>query len=439
MYRREPLENTIINTLNSKAEEIKPRGGMGERVKSAVLSGTQQSRSIPRRPMRLYGYVAAVLLLFVSINTVYAGNISQAIKGLFGKTPVYSTTVEGKAYYLKNPVTLNKNLTLDSFMASEGRMEMGFETNLGIQFFKHMKVVPKGNTDTPYFVGGFAEDRKNHYLFSLTNETNHIKPIKAFDLLVDGKTYTVTLDEAESPGSNGIFTASKSNTINLVSVGANSTDKNGKRMVQLIASFTNKNIKLTALGEPVDKKVIARYEQREGGLINSKTEDNTKAIYATDKSGSKYKLIAPSDAKVQPVTIFETGAATDSPITIKLPALLATYEKSVSVTKVNIPKNGEKNLNQVVDLIAQKTVIKSIKRTSPTSAVLTFQLNTGANKNIAIRSFDMSSGNIKKYSAEFDDDKAVVTLELNKGVDALDLYISWPEFVMNGNWTIDLK
>jgi len=439
MYRREPLDSTVINTLNSKAEEINPRQGMGERVKSAVISGTQKERLIRRRPLALYGYVAAVLLLFVSINTVYADNISQTLRSLFGMTPVYTTTVEGKAYYLKNPVSLDKNLTIESFMVADGVMEMQFETDLGTQLFKHMKVVAKDGSSAQYYIGGVVEDPKKHYLFFFTNETKDIKPASTFDLIIGGKTYSVALAEAKNLDTSGISPANAANKINLVSVGAASTDKNGKQVVQFIATFTDKALKLTALGDPVDKTVIANYEQKENGLIYRLTEDKTQPLYATDKSGAKYKLTAQSDAKAQAITIFETDASPGRPLTVKVPALLATYEKALGITKVSLPKNGEKALNQAVDLVAQKAVLKSAKRTSPTSAVLTFQLNTGADKNIAIRSFDISSGSIKNYNAEFSGNKAVVTMQINPGTDVLELGIARPAFVMNGGWTIDLK
>lgn len=439
MYRRELLDNTIINTLNSKAEEISPRGDMRERVKSALIPRPQQRRSFSRRPLALYGYVAAVLLLFVSINTVYADNISQALRSLFGMTPVYSTTVEGKAYYLKNPVSLDKNLTIESFMVADGLMEMQFETDMGTQLFKHMKVVAKDGPSAQYYIGGVVEEPKNHYLFFFTNETKDIKPAAAFDLVIGGKTYSVTLAEAKNLDTSGISPAEASNKINLVSVGAASTDKNGKQVVQFITTFTSKDLKLTALGDPVDKKVIANYEQKENGLIYRLTEDKTHPLYAIDKSGAKYKLTARTDAKAQPVTIFETDASPGKPLTVKVPALLATYEKALGITKVNLPNKGEKTLNRSVNLVAQKAVLKSVKRTSPTSAVLTFQLNTGADKNIAIRSFDISGGSIQKYTAEFSGNQAVVTMQINQSTDILELGIARPEFVMNGGWTINLK
>ncbi|WP_041274530.1 hypothetical protein [Desulforamulus reducens] len=131
--------------------------------------------------------------------------------------------------------------------------------------------------------------------------------------------------------------------------------------------------------------------------------------------------------------------AKDSQLTVNVPALLANYQKSVDNIKIDIPKDGEKILNQNVDLFAQKAVLKSVQRLSPTSAKLAFQLNTGTDKNVQIISFQADSKDIKKISSEFKGDMAVITLKFNKNVNTSNLEISWPEFVMNGNWTINLK
>lgn len=134
-----------------------------------------------------------------------------------------------------------------------------------------------------------------------------------------------------------------------------------------------------------------------------------------------------------------TDAAIDKKLTLKLPALIASYQKTVDSLKISIPKEGEEILSRDVDMFAQKAVAKSIKRLSPTSAQLVFQLNTGNEKYVSIRSFSIYSKNILKASSEFSGDTAVMILEFNKDVDEINLDISWPRFVMNGNWTINMK
>ncbi len=390
-------------------------------------------------------YAAAVCLCFICINTVYADEISQAMKNFFNKTPVYSTMVDGKAYYLESSLVLDDNLAIDSFMVSEGRLDMKCTSKLGADVLTKMKIVPKDAPNTQYVMGGYSEDGNNKYYFSFWNdkENNYnIKPFKAFDLLVGGKTYSITLDEAKSLDGTQKLTASEAtaNKIDLVTVGANSIEKNGKQAIQLIASFKDKDMKLTAFGQPVAATVQNTLENLgKDGLASTGTASRTEDIYATDQSGTKHKLTVPADAKARPITTFETDAVKGSQLTVNLPALLATYEKSVDSFTINIPKDGEKALNHEVDLVAQKAVAKSIKRLSLTSAELIFQLNTGTEKYVSISSFAMYNKDIKKISSEFSGDKAIVTLEFDKDVDAFDLDISYPMFVVNGKWTINIR
>lgn len=391
-----------------------------------------------RRRRRL-PYAAVVCLCLIGINAVYADEISHAVKSFFNKTPVYSTMVDGKAYYLESSLVLDDNLTIDSFMVSEGRLEMDFTSKFGADVLGAMQIIPKDAPEAQYVLGGYSERGNNRYSFSFinSNEKNYnIKPFQAFNLLVGGKTYSVTLDEAKSlDGSQKLTAGQAANEVDLVTVGANSIEKNGHQGVQLIALFKNKDMKLAAFGQPVPATVKTTFEK----LGTSSTGFQTEEIYATDESGARHKLTVPADANTWPITTFETDTVPGSQLTVNLPALLATYEKPADSVRIDIPKDGEIILNQDVDLVAQKAVVKSIKRLSPTSAELMFQLNTGADQYVSINSFSMFSKDIKKISAEFSGDQAIVTLEFDKDVDAFDLNISWPKFVVNGNWTINLK
>lgn len=389
-------------------------------------------------------YAAAVCACFICINTVYADEISTAVKSFFNKTPVYSTMVDGRAYYLNDSLVLDDKLALTSFMVADGRLDMEFTSKLGINVLKDMKIVPKDAPNTEYVMGGYSEEG-DKYTFSFMNgkEDNYnIKPFQTFNLVVGGKTYVVDLDAAKSfDGTEKLATSeATSNKIDMVTIGANSIENNGKQAVQLIASFKDKDMKLTAFGNPADATIKAGFENLgQQGISSYSNRLRTEDIYATDKSGIKHKLSIPADAKARPITTFETGAPKDSQLTINLPALLATYEKSVDSFTIDIPKDNQKIINRSVNLFAQKAVIKSIKRISPTSAELVWQLNTGTEKYVSIRSFHVSSKNIKKVSSEFTGDKAVMTLEFDKDVNTADLNISWPHFVMRGNWTINLK
>ncbi|WP_347489063.1 hypothetical protein ABDB91_17920 [Desulfoscipio sp. XC116] len=389
-------------------------------------------------------YVAAICACFICINTVYADDISEAVKKFFNKTPVYSTMVDGSAYYLKDGLALDDNMVIDSFMVSEGRMDMKFTSKLDISILRDAIIIPGDNPDIQYVMGGYSEDNGKYY-FSFMNgkEDNYnIKPCKSFDLLVGNKTYSISLEQAESlDGTQKLFASeATSNQIGLVDVGANSLEKDGKQTIQLIASFKNKDMKLSKFGRPVDATVKTSFENLgEDGIVSTGTGLRTEDIYATDESGAKYKLEVPADANAFPIAAFETDAAIDNKLTLQLPALIASYQKTVDSLKISIPQEGEEIINRDVDMFAQKAVAKSIKRLSPTSAQLVFQLNTGNEKYVGIRSFNIYSKDILKASSEFSGDKAVMILDFNKDVDEINLDISWPEFVMNGNWTINMQ
>lgn len=390
-------------------------------------------------------YVAAVLACFVCINTAYADEISSAIKSFLHKTPVYSTMVDGAAYYLEDSLALDDDLVIESLIVSEGRLDMEYTSKLSVDILENMKIIPKDDPSTEYVMAGLSvSEDSNKYLFSFANgkEKNYnIKPFKAFDLVVGDKTYSVTLDQAKGLDPQNLFASeATANNIDMVAVGAKSVEKKGKQAVQLIASFEDKDMKLSAFGKPVNPTVKAIFEDLgEEGINSSEISSEIADIYATDENGIKHKLQVPADANAYPVTTFEVDVPKDSKLMINVPALMATYERAVDSVSFNIPKDGKEILDHEVDLFAQKAVVNSIERLSPTSVELVFQLNTGAEKNVSISSFDAYGKDIKKISSEFSGDMAVMTLEFDKEVDKAELDISYPRFVMNGNWTINMK
>ncbi len=388
-------------------------------------------------------YAAAVLACFVCINTAYADEISTAIKSFLHKTPIYSTMVDGAAYYLEDRLALDDDFVIESLIVSKGRLDMEYTSSLSTDILEDMKIIPKDDPSTEYVMAGLSKNG-DKYVFSFANgkEKNYnIKPFKAFDLVVGGKTYSVTLDQAKGLDTQNLFASeATANNIDMVAVGAKGMERNGKQAVQLIASFEDKDVKLSAFGNPVHPTVKATFEDLgEEGTSSSETGSETADMYATDENGIKHKLQVPADANAYPVTTFEVDVPKDSKLMINVPALLATYEKSVGSISFNIPRDGKEILNRDVDLFAQKAVVKSIERLSSTSAKLVFQLNTGAEKDVSIRSFQVDGENIKRISSEFSGDTAVIILEFEKNIDKTELDISWPLFIMNGNWTINMK
>jgi len=394
-------------------------------------------------------YVAAILLLFVSINTVYADDISQVIKSFFNKTPVYTTMVEGKAYYLKEPLKLNKDLTVDSIIMSEGKIKMNLTAQKD-SAMNNVKIVPKDTPGTEYTPECYGTDGDNSYSLSFENakeKTSGIKPCQTFDLQIGEKTYPISLAEAKSLDASQKIAVSNTtaNKIDLVTVGANRTMKNGKQSIQFLVSFKNKNMRLAFLGQPEDGTSTQWYEDMCGkgpipgpGVLGGGQGPDMLPIYAIDQSGVKHQLTEPKDVKIYPITNWDIDASPDSKLTVKLPALIAFWESRSAEFTVNIPKAGEQVLNQEVDLFAQKAVATKIKRLSPTSAELTFRLNTGANKNIIIEDFVLENPDIKKCKGQFNGDTGVITLDFKKEIDSLSTYADGLTIILKGNWTFNL-
>lgn len=389
-------------------------------------------------------YVAAACVCLLSITTIYADDISAAIKSFMNKTPLHSTIVDGDAYYLKGRYALNNHITIESIMVSKGSLDMEISSDLSFNQLGEINIIPENDQKIVYYPGGYSEG-ENEYSFNFMNKTENnynIKPFKDFQIIIAGNSYDVSLEKAKSLDLNSPIYISddKEKKIKGVNVGAKAIDEKGKLNIQLITSFEDKDLKLSGLGRPIEAKYseITENESKDS-IISSGTGNRMDDIYVFDENNNKYKLEVPENAKGRPITTFETSAPKNKKLTLKLPAVIASYEKTMDSFSLNIPKEGEAALNREIDFNMQKAVVKSIKRISATSAQIEFELNTGKDKNISIRSFDFYSKDVKKINSKFDGDKAVVTLEFNKNADTANVEMSWPEFVINGDWVINMK
>lgn len=389
-------------------------------------------------------YIAAACICLLTITTVYADDISQAIKSFFNKTPVYSTIVDGDAYYLKDEYELSDDIKLTSIMVSEGELKMDLITNLTLEELGEINIIPKNNPETIYFPGGYGEEENEYtFLFMNKNKNNYdIKPFKDFELKIAEKTYDVSLEKAKSiDSSSEIYTAkSKEKNIEGINIGARRVEGDGKTKIQIITSFANKGLELTRFGMPIKENTSVSFERLEGkGTIGSGGDNRTHSLYVLDKANNKYKLEIPKDSKGRPVTIFETDVPKDKELTLEIPAITAYYNETIEELSLDIPKKDKIELNKEIDLNIQKAILKSIKRTSPTSAEIEFEMNTGDNENINIRDFDFYSKNIKKIYTNFDNKKAIMNIEFDRDIKTADIQIGYPHFVINGDWTITVK
>lgn len=392
-------------------------------------------------------YVVAACICLLSVTTIYADDISKVIKSFFNTTPIYSTIVDGDAYYLKDKRVLSKDMTIENMMVSKGKLEMEItsKTKFSDEDFQDIKIIPKNDPDTVYCPGGYSEDGGNKYSFSFMNQTENnynIAPFKDFKLEIKGQSFEVSLDKGEklNAGSEIITADATAESIKGVNVGAKILDGKDKLKIQLITSFEDKDLKLVAFGKPSQKKITEMIENKgKEGIFASSSNSKTNNLNIFDPKGNLYELVIPKDSIGRPVTIFETDAPKDKSLILKVPSIITIYEKTMTAFKLDIPKEGTETLDKVLDLKIQKAVIEKVTRVSPTSAVIELKLNTGGDKNIGIRSFDFYSPDVKKITSEFEGDKGTIHLEFNKDLKTTNVDISYPCFVMNGNWEIEVK
>ncbi len=389
-------------------------------------------------------YIIAACICVLSMTIVYAEDISQAIKAFMNKTSVYSTIVDGEAYYLKEGYDLNKDIRIENVMVSEGNLEIEITTGFSKDELGEINIIPKNNPNIIYYPGGYSEE-ENKYNFTFMNkaeENYNIKPFKDFNIIIGGNSYNVSLEKAKSLDlDKKIYTSNViKNNLQGVDIGAKLIDNNGKLNIQLIAGFEDKDLKLVKFGKPFKQKVFYEVEDKgKDGIFSSGTSNRTEDLYVLDEMKNQYKLEIPKNAKGRPVTTFETNAPKDKSLTLKLPAIIASYEKTIDSFSLDIPNEGEVALNKEIDFNIQKAIIKKIKRMSETSAQVELELNTHGDENIKIRSFDIYSPDIKKISTEFNGNKGIMNLEFDKNMNKTNVKISYPDFIMNGNWVIDMK
>lgn len=452
-------EDKLIGLLNNCDDDLvekeinKLLEGVDIDMDSISKKAKQKLRDSGKKLKRRkrFPFVAAACVCLLCITTVYADEISDAIKGFFNKTPIYSTIVDGDAYYLKEGYDLGDDIKIESVMVSEGNLEMELTTDLSEKELGEMEIIPENDSNTIYGIGGIGYDiggnSEKEYSISFMNKKEgnyNIKPFKDFKFIVAGNTYDVSLEKAESLDLNKKIYTSDDATINNikgVNIAAKIIDTGEKLNIQLITAFEDKDLKLSRFGKPMETKVTSRSENLgEGkGTISSKSKTLLEELYVFDEINNKYKLEIPEDSKGRPVTIFETNAPKDNNLTLKLPSIITQYEKTIDSFSLKLPNEGEVNLNKEIDFTIQKAVIKKIKRLSPTSAEVEVELNTDGDENIKIRMFSFDSTDFKKTSAEFKDDKAIINLEFDENIDTTNIEIGWPSFIMNGDWVINMK
>ncbi len=408
--------------------------------------------------------IAAAVAATLTFSTVYAGEISKAIQSFFNKSVLYSTIVDGDAYYLPREVKLNDKFTLLNLSVSKGHLDAAVKPSAKLVDKQteglNVSVIPMNDPGVRYTVGGYGYDADGVMQFSFMNETENnynIAPFKDFKFTIDGVSYDISLEKADNLKTDASLIVGKPHNENvgndetpdeltpnyeqttplIANVAGIASVKDGKTNIQLVASFEDEDLILRNLGEPEFTEFKHSFKNENGGILGSGTSGIKKPITAYDKNNNPYTLNEPENAVGRPITLFETTANTTD-LTVKLPAVSVGYEKIVTETSLTIPKEGEVSVNKELDFIIQKANVKSIKRVSEDTAVVEFDLNTGKDKSVWITDIGAYSKDVIKAETIIKDNTATMTMTFDKNLEKVDFRFSWPSFVIRGNWLIEL-
>lgn len=382
---------------------------------------------------KIYFLVAASLVAIACITNVYASDISDFLKSFFNQKEIYSTVVEGEAYYLKSPLQLDKESKLETVIFTKDNLEMSL-TFPTLTEDKLPDITVAAADGTLYKPGGYGYDN-DCLLLSFWNEAeqNYVfSPTQDFKLLIGEKSYSIHLAEGAPVVGSGEIKPAEHSSIAWVNIGYQKTDGG----VQILTSFTDKDLKLVNIGEPVQKDVTQMFKN-ENGIIGGGTSSKTNPLLGYDNEHKVYIYERAENAIGSPVSQFESQVPAGKEIELKIPSLIVGYEKDFGSFDVAIPElNQEISIDQEIDLKLQKIALKSIKRTSATTAEIKFALNTGDAAEVAIREVSLYSSDVQSGDSVWQDDVCTMRLIFDQELKNINIDVSWPRFVVNGNWTL---
>lgn len=445
------IDQKIDELLAQKGEEV-PMNRIKERAMDRMLRRNTTKRKPVKRAL-----LAASLIAVLSVSTVYAEDLTHAISSLFhNKSTLYSTVVEGDAYYLPGDMPLDGDLTLTYVSMSKDKLDLKLRTGrpLDSQELQDLQIaiLPKNGGDTRYTVGGYGVKEEQKELFlSFYNERQDnygITPVQEFTLQLGGKSYPVALAKSDRVDTGKLVLGTPENPSlqavgqqdQTVRIAGSMNARNGSALIQLIPDFQDPELKLSSLGEPASAELVSSFKHDKSGILSIGGRLRGKPITAYGPEGQAYELKAPKEGehKVNS-TLFEVdGIDGATPLTVKLPAVIAHYEKDVASVTVPLPPEGEVEVNREVDFVLQKAVVHSVKRLSDQTAAIEFELNTGGRKDVSLGELGVYSNDVTEAKTVLSGNKAVVTVTFEPGLTSIPLQFTWPHYVIRGDWSIAL-
>ncbi len=440
------IDKKIDELLNEKGDSVNM-----ENIKEKALKKLNQNGSVKKSRRIRKSLVAAALVATLAVPTVYADEISNAIKSFFNKTTVYNKVVDGDAFYLPNEVKLNEDLTLLNASVSEENMHIIIKSDIWKDdSCPKIFIEPKSDESIRLEAGGYGifNDNEWNFFFYKEGESDfNVQPFKDFKLLINDEPFDISLEKAESVkvenltvGEAAISYVDTSVSVDsIATVAGILTTDNGKTNIQIIPAFEDKDLRLSAIGTPLATEFISTFENFEdGSAVGSRTSSITNEILAYDKNNNSYVLQRP-EKSTSTNTFFSVDEKAELPLTVKIPAISAHYEKQVTNYNIPIPKEGEIAIDKELDFIIQKAILKSVKRTSEDTAIVEFELNTGDNKSVSIIDISAISPDVKKGEIVITGNKAVMTLTFENNIEEANFTSSWAYYLIEGDWSIELN
>lgn len=366
-------------------------------------------------------FIAASLVIAAGVTTVYATEISSFVQSLMGKTGVYATVVDGSSYFLKTPLELGAEQTLEKAMFTEKNLELNLHINTNNE--PDVKIVIGGEEIAPH---GFeiVDGGVNLFWYDIT-------PEKSFDLIINGSKYSVELSDSNPVTDGGVIVEAVSNS-NLASMGYKKIDGG----IQILTTFGDSDLVLESLLIPKGDKVTETFTQSSG---DSDREEFIPLV-GYDAQGKSYEYQYDKTDMGRPYTKFTSSAPEGKEITLKVPGIVAGYEKSFGDINVALPAVGEKKtVNEEIDLTLQKMALESVERTSATTARLTFKLNTGDNGDVKIWNARISGDSINNSELLWENGICTMDITISESTEQVNLEISDPSFIVTGNWDMIIK
>lgn len=365
--------------------------------------------------------VAAAVCVVVGTSAAYASEISDFVKSFFDQSTPYSTVVDGTAYYLEAPVKLSAGGTLNAALFASDQLELALDAE-----FTGIKVNIGG---TEYEAGGYSEGPKGKELYFY-----EIPAAPEFTLVLDGKSQTISLTRADSAVDNGEIQPESQTPVDWVNMGYKMTGGG----VRIFTSFDDGKIQLVSIGCPEVEDVTGSFENRADGSMGSSTSPLPLPLYGYDVSGKAYEYATDPDDMGRPLTVFYSDAPSDENIILKIPSIVVGYDKAHSLD-ISLPSVGETDsLGKDLDFGLESMRLDTVERTSGTTARLTFTLDTGSRQEVSFRNANLYSSDLNSGNMTWKDGVCVMEIEFDSNLDSFALGMSYPTFVVDGDWELAL-